>query len=107
MVTPFFMKKKPPKISEVGQRSLGRLLPGFAVDNSEQAALSAGHSGIGYKRSVDVARPAHLRALIAAKPRILDTIRGAATAGLLPEQPLLARLDTSVETASAAFPRRP
>ena len=30
-------------------------------------------------------------------------IRGAAAAGLLPEQPLLARLDASVEAASAAF----
>ena len=30
-------------------------------------------------------------------------IQGAVTAGLLPEQPLLARLDTEIETATAAF----
>ena len=51
----------------------------------------------------DVARPAHLGALIAAKPRILDMIRGATTAGLLPEQPLLARLSAPIESATAAF----
>ena len=55
------------------------------------------------KRSVDVARPPHLEALIGAKPRILDMIQGAATAGLRSEQPLLARLDTLIEAATAAF----
>ena len=53
--------------------------------------------------SIDVARPAHLGALIAARPRIRDTIRDATIAGLLPEQPFWARLDDLVETASAAF----
>ena len=52
---------------------------------------------------MDVARPPHLEALIGAKPRILDMIQGAATAGLRSEQPLLARLDTLIEAATAAF----
>ena len=39
--------------------------------------------------------PAQHGALIAAKPRILDMIHDAATAGLIPKQPLLARLDTN------------
>ena len=47
---------------EVGLRSLERLLPGFTEDCAQQATLSAGQSGIGCKRSVDVARPAHLTA---------------------------------------------
>ena len=55
---------------EVGQRSLQRLFPGFTEDSLEQATLSAGQSGIG--------GPAHLAALIAAKPRILDTKKDAA-----------------------------
>ena len=76
---------------EVGQRSLERLFPGFTEDSSEQAALRAGQSGIGYKRSVNAARPAHPGAFVAAKPRILDMIRGAATAGLQPEESLSAR----------------
>ena len=44
-----------------------------------------------------------LGALIAAKSRILVMIHGAATTGLLPEQPLLARLNTVIETATATF----
>ena len=59
---------------------------------------SAGQAGIGYKRAADVARPAHLGALIAAKQRILDMIRGATSAGVLPAQPLLVLL-----VATAAF----
>ena len=88
---------------EVGQRSLERLFPGFTEDSSEHAAPSAGQSGFGSDKSVDVARPAHLGALMAAKPRILDMNRGAATVCLLPEQPLPARLDTLVGTASTAL----
>ena len=52
------------------------------------------------RKKVEVARPAHLGALVAPKPRILDMIRNAASAGLLPE-PLSARLDAIVEAASA------
>ena len=48
------------KTFEVGQRALERLFPGCSVESTEQAALSAGQSGIGFNRSVDVARPAHL-----------------------------------------------
>ena len=36
---------------EVGQRSFERLFRGFSEDSSEQATLSAGQSGIGYKRA--------------------------------------------------------
>ena len=72
------------KTFEVGQRSRERLFPGFTEDSTEQAAFS--HN----------ARLAHLGPLIAAKPHILDVVRGAATAGLLSEQPLLARLDTQL-----------
>ena len=59
---------------EVGRRPLEMLFPGFTMDSTEQAALSAGQQGIGHKRSVDVARPAHLGALTAAELRILDMI---------------------------------
>ena len=96
-------EKEDAKIFEVGQRSLERFFPGYSEDSSEQATLSTSQSGIGYKRARDFARPAHLGALIAATPRILDMVRGAATAGLLPGQPLLARPDTLIETATPAL----
>ena len=54
---------------EIGQRSLERLFPGLTEDSMMQATLSAGQSGIGYKRARDIAALAHLGALIAAKPR--------------------------------------
>ena len=70
---------------------------------AQKATLSAGQSRIGCKRSVDVARPAHLGAVVAARPRIRDVIRDATIAGLIAVQSLLARLDDLVETASAPF----
>ena len=76
-------------IDEVGQRSPERLFPGFAEDSLEQAT-----------RARDNAGPAHLGALIAARPRILAMIRDAVAAGLLPEQPLVARLAAVVEAAT-------
>ena len=88
MVTPFCKKDKlPQSLMKLGKRSLEILFPGFTEDSWEQAALSAGQQAVGNERSVDVARPAHLGALIAAKTRILDMSRGAATAGLLPKHP--------------------
>ena len=74
----------------VGQMSIERLFPGITEDSAQQATLSGGQSGIGCKRSVDVVRPAHMGALVAAKPRVRDMIRDSTSAGLLPEQHLLA-----------------
>ena len=65
-----------------------------------QATLSAGHSGIGYKRARDIAPPAQMRALIAAKPRIQAMILDAVAAGLLLKQPLESRLAAVIETAT-------
>ena len=45
-----------------------------------QATLGASQAGIGFKRERDIAAPAHLGALIAAKPRIHGLIRGAVLA---------------------------
>ena len=64
-------ERRPTEIFDiVGQRSFERLFTGFTEDNLEQATLSAGQSGIGYKRARDVVGPAHVGALTA-KPRIL------------------------------------
>ena len=62
---------------EIGQRSLERLFPGFTEDSMTQATLSGGQSGIGYKKARDTAAPAHLGALIAAKPRMQAMIQDA------------------------------
>ena len=63
-----------------------------------QAILSAGQSGIGFKRARDIAAPAHLRALVAANraPRLM--IRDAVWVGFLPEQILGASLRLSERT---------
>ena len=73
MATPFLHEDE----AFVGQTSIERLFPGLNEDSTEHPALSAGQACIGSKRSVNVARPAHLGALVAAKPRILNMIRGA------------------------------
>ena len=65
-----------------------------------QATLSVGQSEIGFKRARDTAAPAHLGALIEAKPHIQGTIREAVWAGLLPEQILEARLSEVMAATS-------
>ena len=72
---------------EVGRRSLERLFPRFPEDSSEQATLGASQSGIEYKRARNIAGPAYLGALVAAKPRILALIQQAVMARLLPKLP--------------------
>ena len=68
-----------------------------------QATLSAGQSGIGYKRARDIAVPAHLGALIAARPRIQAMIQDAVWAGLLPKQILETRLAAVIETVTSTY----
>ena len=68
-----------------------------------QATLTAGQSGIGFKRARDVAAPADLGAFIAAKPRIQGMVRDAVWAGLLPEQILETRLSEVIETATSTY----
>ena len=66
-----------------------------------QATFSASQPGIGFKRARDIAAPAHLGALIAAKPRIQGMIRDAVLAGLLPERILETRLSEVIQTATS------
>ena len=68
-----------------------------------QATLSAGQSGIGFKRARDTAAPARLGALIAAEPHIQGMIRDAVWAGLLPEPILEERLSEVIETATSTY----
>ena len=84
------------------QKSTTRLGSGLSNEDSmRQATLSAGQSGIGCKRARDIAAPAHLRALIAAKPRIQAVIQDAVWAGLLPEHLLETRLAAVIGTATS------
>ena len=80
-----------------------RSAQGFTEQSVQQATLSAGQSGIGYKKSADAALSAHMGAVIAARPRVQDVIRGATIAGLVTAQPHLTPLDDLVDTASVAF----
>ena len=54
------------------KRSFARLFPGFTDDSAQQATLSVGQPGMELYKSVDVARPAHLRALIVVRDKIRD-----------------------------------
>ena len=60
--------------------------------------VGAGQSGIGCKRARDIAAPAHLEALIAARPRIQ-----AVTAGLLLQWSLEDRPNQVIETATSTY----
>ena len=50
----------------LGWSTLERLFPGVTSEGLEQASLSAKESGLGWRRALDVARPANLGGLIAA-----------------------------------------
>ena len=86
---------------EIGQRSLERLFPSLTEDSMTQATLSASRSGIGFKRARDIAAPAHVGALIAAKRRIRGMIRDAVLTGLLPEQLLETRLSEVINVGTS------
>ena len=73
---------------EVERGSLERLFPRFTEDSQEQATLSAGQSGVGCRKSVDVARFALLGAVVASRPQIREMIRDTNNAGLLGAEPL-------------------
>ena len=68
-----------------------------------QVTLGADQSGTGYKRARATAAPAHLRALMAAKPRIQAMIQDAVTPGILPKHPLQTRLAAVIETATSTY----
>ena len=89
--------------NEIGQRSFERVFPGLNEDSMTQATLSASQSGIGFKKTRDIAAPAHLGALIEANPRVQGMIRDAVLAGLLPEQVLETRLSEVIETATSTY----
>ena len=91
------------KFDDVGRRSLERLFPGLTSEGYEQASLGARESGLGWRLAQDVARPAHLGALVAASPRVKDMVRACASAGLLPADLLETRLDSLIATAEASY----
>ena len=88
---------------EVGIASLELLFPGFTDDITEHASLITTLSRNGCKRTADVARAAHLGALVAARPRIQAMMHDASTARLDSADPLMDRLDLLVQTATTTF----
>ena len=80
---------------EIGQPSLERLFLGLTEDSMTQATFSAGKSGIGFNRARDIAAPAHLDALIAAKPHMQGMIGDAVLAGRPPSPPISAHSTTT------------
>ena len=75
----------------------------FRGSSQVQATLSAGQSGIGYKKARDIAAPAHLVALKAANPRIQAMIQDAVRAGLLLQHPQETRFDAVLATATSTY----
>jgi len=87
----------------VGRASMERLFPGLTDEGFEQATLSAKESGLGWRQALDVARPAHLGALVAAYPRIKGMIKTCTEAGLLPTGNLENRLAELLRAAETAY----
>ena len=58
---------------------------------------------LGPVKERDIAAPAHLGALVAARPRIQAMMQDVLTAGLLPKQPLETRLAAVMETATSTY----
>ena len=88
---------------EVGQRSLERLFPGFAEDRLGASHVSAPASRVlGTRGRRGRCRPRTLWSTHCSQiADFLDMIQDAATAGLIPKQPLVARLDAKIEAATA------
>ena len=82
-------------------------LPGSHGGQYDTSDPQRRQSGIGFKRARDIAAPAHLGALIAAKPRIHGMIQDAVWTGLLPEHLLETRLTAVIEPATSTYLSRP
>ena len=95
-------KTAPKAFDEAWMGWLESFFPAFTEVSAQQATLNAGQAGIGCKRSVDVARPAHLSAAIAARPRIKDMIRDTTTM-LVAVQPPSWAPSTTVRGTQRAF----
>jgi len=91
------------KFDDIGEASLERLFPGITHEGHEQAALAVGQSGLGWRKILDVALPAHLAALLSSTPRIKSMIEDASTACLASSDKLKARLVQWTDTAKSAF----
>ena len=97
---------------EIGQRSLERLFPGLTEDSMAQATLSAGQSGIGFKRARDNAVLAHLGAVIAARQATQfggsSSWRRASLRSWRPPPPLVSALSTTMskQRRSCMFTRQ-
>ena len=87
----------------VGRASLERLFPGITAEGHVQATLSAKESGLGCRQASDVARPAHLGALLAACPRVKDMLKECIVAGLLPVDQLENQLDGLIAAAEVSY----
>ena len=88
---------------EVTQASLERLFPGVTQEGHEQSSLCMNQGGLGWRKILDVARPAHLGALVASGPRLKSMIQAAGVAGLLPVDRLEARLAQWARAAKDAL----
>ena len=91
------------KFDEVGRHSLERLFPGTTPEGSTQASLNDKAGGLGWRRALDIARPAHLGGLIAVRPRIRAMFESCGVAGLLDAARLETRLDSLIADAKAAY----
>ena len=85
------------------RQSLERLFPGVTPEGLTQATLSDKAGGLGWRRVMDVALPAHLGGLIAVRPRIRAMIQSCAAAGLLDAVNLERRLDSMIASSKAAY----
>ena len=86
----------------LAKETMDRLFPGLEPEGYQQASLAASLGGLGWRSAADVARPAHLAALVMATPKVHSMAGAAVRAGLLPEgriEALLAERTAEVEAA--------
>ena len=91
------------EFDEVGRETLERLFPGITSEGYIQASLNDKKGGVGWRQAIDVARPAHLGALIAAAPRLKAMFQDCQCAGLFNASPLEERLARRIGDAETAF----
>ena len=94
------------KFDEVQAQSVRRLVPGLDAQGEEQAFRAMGFGGLGLRKALYTALPAHLASLIVAGPKLLDLAENLEHAGLLPAELVMSEHRKAIETARQLLEER-
>ena len=87
-------------------QSVRRLVPGLDAQGEEQAFRAMGFGGLGLRKALYTALPAHLASLIVAGPKLLDLAENLEHAGLLPAELVMSEHRKAIETARQLLEER-